>query len=118
MINQNIKKMDTLTSDEKDAVLEFSELLRQKLGSLVKEIILFGSKVRGDSKKDSDIDVLIVLNKLSWKIKKTVSELAAEENIKHNVFISTIRYDIDMWENPVIKASPFGMSVKSEGIWL
>jgi hypothetical protein len=44
--------------------------------------------------------------------------LAAEENIKHNVVITTIRYDVDTWENPVIKASPFAMSVKGEGIWL
>jgi len=47
---------------------------------LIREIILFGSKVRGDSEKDSDIDILIVLTDLSWEIKKAISELAAEEN--------------------------------------
>ena len=115
---KNLANFSTLTPEERDAVLEFANLLRQRLGPVVKEIILFGSKVRGDSERDSDIDILIVLSSLSWEIKKTISELAAEENIKYNVLISTIRYDVDTWEKPVIKASPFGKSVRKEGIWL
>lgn len=115
---KNLANFSTLTPEERDAVLEFANLLRQRLGPVVKEIILFGSKVRGDSERDSDIDILIVLSNLSWQIKKTISELAAEENIKYNVLISTIRYDVDTWGKPVIKASPFGKSVRKEGIWL
>lgn len=123
---QNIKKTkeknnilpSSLTQEEKKAILEFTELVRQKFGSLIKEIILFGSKARGDKRKYSDVDILIVLNNLSWEIKKAISELAAQENLKYNVLISTIRYDIDTWENPVIKASPFGVTVRKEGIWL
>ncbi len=113
-----LNDMSALTTDERNAVAEFARLLREKLGALVKEIILFGSKARGDSERESDIDILIVLSRLSWEIKKTISELAAEENLKHNVLISTIRYDVASWENPVIKASPFGAIVRKEGIWL
>ena len=108
----------TLTPEERAAISEFTELLRNRFPTLIKEVILFGSKVRGDSKRDSDIDILIVLTSLSWDIKKTISELAAQENIKHNVLISTVRYDSETWENPVIKASPFGSAVRREGIWL
>jgi hypothetical protein len=68
--------------------------------------------------KNQILDILIVLTNLSWKIKKSISELAAEENLKHNVLISTIRYDTATWESPLIKASPFGKSIREEGIWL
>ncbi len=115
---KNIEKLSFLTNEEKTAVLEFASLTRKRFGSAVKEIILFGSKVRGDSEKASDIDILIVLANLSWEIKKTISELAADENLKHNVLISTVRYDASAWDNPVIKASPFGKSVREEGVWL
>jgi len=108
----------TLTPNEKEAISDFVRALRERMGSIVREIILFGSKVSGNSEKDSDIDILIVLNSLSWEIKKTISELAAQENIKHNVLISTIRYHADTWENPTIKISPFGRIVRNEGIWL
>ncbi|MCR4289727.1 MAG: nucleotidyltransferase domain-containing protein [Candidatus Scalindua sp.] len=105
-----------LATNEREAISEFAEILRQKWGSMIKEIILFGSKVRGDGNKDSDIDILIVLDNLSWEIKKDISALAAQENIKHEVLISTIRYDVNTWEDPVIKLSPFGKTIRKEGI--
>ena len=121
VINQeakNLERFSMLRADEKSAVQEFAKVLSERFGSMVKEIILFGSKARKSGDKESDIDILIVLTDLSWEIKKSISELAAEENLKHNVLISTVRYDVTTWENPVIKASPFGKSVREEGIWL
>jgi predicted nucleotidyltransferase len=116
--DKNLEKISLLTIEERSAVLEFTERLRKRFGHLIKEIILFGSKVRGESGRTSDIDILIVLKNLSWEIKKSISEIAAEENLKHNVIISTIRYDENTWENPAVKASPFGKTVREEGIWL
>ncbi|MBI3754055.1 MAG: nucleotidyltransferase domain-containing protein [Deltaproteobacteria bacterium] len=113
-----MKSLSMLKSEERVAVLEFAKLIRERFGSTIKEIILFGSKARKESGKESDIDILIVLSEVSWEIKKTISELAAEENLKHDVLITTIRYDAAAWENPVIKTSPFGRAVRREGIWL
>jgi predicted nucleotidyltransferase len=115
---KKIEKLSFLTQEERSAVLEFVSLIRKRYGSMIREIILFGSKLRGNREKESDIDILIVLTDLSWKIKKSISELAAEENLKHNVLISTIRYDETAWKNPIIKTSPFCKSVREEGIWL
>lgn len=121
MPQQDTKKRESLsylTPEEKFAVSEFAELLRKRFGSMIQGIILFGSKVDGKSNKYSDIDILIILSSLSWKIKKEISELAAQENLKHNVLISTVRYDIETWENPAVKASPFARSIREKGIWL
>jgi len=103
---------------EREAVSECVKILRQKLGSTIREVIIFGSKVRGNSRKYSDIDILIVLDALSWDIKKSISELASLENIKYGVLISTIRYDVETWEKPVIRLSPFGRTVREKGIRL
>jgi predicted nucleotidyltransferase len=83
--------LSNLTLEERGAISEFSTRLRQEFGPLVGEIILFGSKVRADSERESDIDILIVLTNLSWEIKKAISELAAEENLKYDLLISTVR---------------------------
>jgi predicted nucleotidyltransferase len=115
---RNLQNHIALTTNEREAVSEFVKILRERCGPMIREIILFGSKVRGHDNKDSDIDILIVLNNLSWKIKKTISELAAQENIKYNVLISTIRYDATTWEDQVIKLSPFGQVVRREGVRL
>jgi predicted nucleotidyltransferase len=116
--HKDIEKLSFLTQEERTAVMEFAELIRKRFGSMIKEIILFGSKVRGKSEKESDIDILLVLSSLSWEIKKSISEQAAEENMKHNVLISTVRYDASTWDDPVIKASPFAKTVRREGVWL
>jgi uncharacterized protein len=118
-LQQNtLSRLSRLTPEERDAVLEFVKRLKALFGPSIQEIILFGSKAREQSESNSDIDILIVLDKISIQIKKAISELAAEQNIKHNVLISTIRYDTATWENPAIQASPFGQAVKHEGIWL
>lgn len=115
---ESLKSCFALQDNEKEAIAEFVKVLRQTFGLMIREIILFGSKVRGNDSKDSDIDILIVLNNLSWEIKKTISELAAQENMKYNVLISTVRYDTDTWDDPVIKHSPFGRAVREEGVLL
>lgn len=51
----------TIPEMEKRAIEDFSEKVYRKLGHNVASILLFGSKSRGDYKKNSDIDILIVL---------------------------------------------------------
>ena len=96
-----------LAANEEQAVVEFTSRLRSLFGTAVKEVIIFGSKSRGEGGTDSDIDVLVVLQRVSWKTKKAVSALAAEANLKYNVLISTIRFSARTWADPKVKATPF-----------
>ena len=118
MVVNNLECISNLTKTEKEAISELVNISRQQLGSLIKEIILFGSKVNGKSDEFSDIDILFVLDKVSWEIKELISGIAADENIKNGVLISTLRYSIDDWENPVVKSSPFAVAVRNDGIRL
>jgi len=111
-----IDDITTFTQCERNAITEFAALLRRQLGDIVREIILFGSKPRGESQLYSDIDILIVLTTLTWEIKRNISELAAQENIKYGVLISTIRYDEKLWNDPAVLASPFGSAVRAEWV--
>ncbi|MCL4455992.1 MAG: nucleotidyltransferase domain-containing protein [Nitrospirae bacterium] len=115
---KKLTDIDGLTIEERKAISEFAELLKEKFGNIIKDIIFFGSKARGEGSKYSDIDILIVLTKTSWEIKRDISELAAQENIKHKVIISTVRYDSATWDTPAVKASPFAKAVREEGVWL
>jgi len=114
----NIDTLPTLAQNEKAAVEEFTKRLRQRFGPTVREIILFGSRAAGTGQRDSDIDILIVLTSLSWETKKAISDIAAQENIKYDALISTVRYDAETWDSPVIRSSPFGHAVRKQGLWL
>lgn len=54
-----------LPAKEIGALLEFKQILKKQLGANIKIIQLFGSKARGDWRKESDIDVLVVIRKMT-----------------------------------------------------
>jgi predicted nucleotidyltransferase len=70
--------LEHLTFQEQQAVLEFVQWLKERFGDIVQSAWLFGSKARGDSAPDSDIDVLVVVNSEDWRIHKQVRFLAAD----------------------------------------
>ena len=51
-----------LNQIEKKVIKSFVKELKEKLGNEIITIRLFGSKVRGDFEKDSDIDILAMLD--------------------------------------------------------
>ena len=55
-----MKTIDNLSlrDNEKKAIQEATRMLKEKFP--VKEVILFGSKARGDDDEDSDIDLLLL----------------------------------------------------------
>ena len=55
-----MKTIDNLSlrDNEKKAIQEATGMLKEKFP--VKEVILFGSKARGDDDEDSDIDLLLL----------------------------------------------------------
>ncbi len=54
------------------------------MGNYILNIRLFGSKVRGDFEKDSDIDIFILVRK-KGDIRDKISDIAADYFFEHNV---------------------------------
>ncbi|MBI5561862.1 MAG: nucleotidyltransferase domain-containing protein [Deltaproteobacteria bacterium] len=67
-----------LTCSERVGVRLFVERVRELLGDKILEFRIFGSKVRGDFKPDSDIDILLVVDSDDWRIRDKISGIAAE----------------------------------------
>lgn len=93
---------------------EYSERVRSALGSHIREIILFGSRARGEQKKYSDYDVLIVVDKRDREIVKTIRKIAVGILDEHERLIGNIVYDVDEWEKK--KTFPLGINIKREGV--
>jgi predicted nucleotidyltransferase len=57
-------------------------------GNSIKDVILFGSQARGDSKEYSDFDVLILLDKeYSGKDENRILDLCYDIDLKYNILI-------------------------------
>ena len=110
-------KTKKMTTKEKNIVSQLKEKIKEKDPSA--EIILFGSHARGDAGKESDWDILVLLNS------KNVS-FQRERELRHNLLdveleigepISVFVYSKEDWENKFC-FSPFYKNVKEEGILL
>ena len=63
------------------ALQRFAELVRDRFGSRVREIVLFGSHARGQAHEDSDVDVLVVIDGLTHAERVDVVNLAYDVNV-------------------------------------
>ena len=66
-----------LTPNEERAVNSFVERLFDRYPDRIRQVVLFGSKARGDSGVWSDIDILIVVDTDDWRFQHAISTLAA-----------------------------------------
>ena len=81
------------------------------------EVILFGSRARGDFRKDSDWDILVLLHKSGDKIReKNIRDLIFDIELEYSEPISTIIMAKKKWKD--IQISPFCSNVNEEGLWL
>jgi len=77
-----------LTEEEKLTLQSFKNNLIEKMGNAFVELKLFGSKARGDARKDSDIDVLVVVKSEDWRISDMVYEIVTDILIDNGISIS------------------------------
>ena len=77
-----------LTKTEKAMLEQFKDNLKKILGDRFVELMLFGSKARGDDRPDSDIDVLVIVTTDDWRIRDKVYEIATEILLQADVCIS------------------------------
>lgn len=106
-----------LTRTEKKVINSFVKELREKLGDHIISIRLFGSKVRGDFEKDSDIDIFILVKK-KVGIRDKISDIAAGYFFEYNVPLAPVVYSLFEYEKNKKLGSFFFEQVEKEGIVL
>jgi predicted nucleotidyltransferase len=106
-----------LNNIEKKVIKAFVKELKEKLGNEIITIRIFGSKVRGDFEKDSDIDMFILV-KRKGNLRDEISDIAADYFFQYNVPLAPVVYSLLEYEKNKELGSFFFEQVEKEGVVL
>jgi predicted nucleotidyltransferase len=103
---------------EQVALKRFKTLLLEQFGSEVIGVRLFGSKARGDSNTDSDIDVLVVIRQDDWHMKEAIGKIATTILIEEGIYLSVKVMGRPTYQRLTALGSPFLLNIRREGVRL
>ena len=105
----------SLKDNEREAIREATRMLKEKFP--VKEVILFGSKARGDDDPESDIDLLLLTTRpIHWKERHSIVEALFDIEMKYDVVISIIVNSVNDWQTGLSSVLPIHEEITQEGI--
>lgn len=96
--------------------MEIEKLVKQEVIKIDPnaEVILFGSRARGDFRKDSDWDFLVLLDRpLTPSLKSLILDNLYDLELQSNSIISTIIHSKSEWED--LAVTPIYQTIKNEG---
>ena len=76
---------------------------------------VFGSRARGDAVSESDLDCLIVLDKISKQVDRAVRDIAWELGFENDVVITTLLLEREEFQHGPMSQSTLVANVLREG---
>jgi len=76
----------------------------------------YGSRVRGNAEPGSDLDLLVVLRKVTPRAKRQILDRAWELSLEEGYVISVVIVSQEAFEQGPLSASAFARNVRREGI--
>lgn len=100
--------------NEKMALTDIAEVLSREQSVLM--IVVYGSRIRGDYRGDSDFDVFVLVDKKDTDIKDKIIETFYDYELKSGIPFSVTILSKKEFEFNESLGSPFIKSIKEEGV--
>ena len=117
-INKKDINIWSMFKKELQALQHLKKSLRGTIGNELITLAAFGSRVRGDFRWDSDLDILIIVNKPSLKKEKVIREIVYSEGERLNILYSVIIRGKEEFDMEKRHKTPFYTAVMREGMIL
>lgn len=107
-----------LTGEEQAAVDEFVVKLRNRFPKGVIAIKLFGSKARGDSHRESDLDLLVLVEEKTEELENGVIDLVCDILNRSGVYLEVVTLSGSRYEKAKKEQYPFVINVERDAVTL
>lgn len=99
----------------KSLINQIKTHLTKIYGEGIRKIILYGSYVRGEATRDSDVDVLVLVDESlnPFEVRESLSDLLFDILLEKEELVSVIVIPERFFES---YNSPFNLNVKKEGV--
>lgn len=115
-MRKNNSKINLSAKTIEKALKEFIQNIKTKQGAKIDRIILFGSYARGDYRKESDIDVLVIWKGDEVEGWNSLEREAVEILFKYGSFISLKIISPNEYSAMKEMDLPFIRNVSAEGV--
>ena len=97
-------------------VQEFATLLRQRLRSHLRQILLFGSHARGDAQDGSDYDMLVLVDHRTPELRAVILEIESQLMERYGALVATVLRSETEWQQ--LQGFPLARNIAREGVYL
>ena len=82
-------------------------------------IILYGSQARGQACPESDLDLLVLLDReVTSEVTRSIRDMLYEIGLQNDLVISVIVRSMDTWNSEIWQATSLYKEVEKEGIYI
>lgn len=100
------------------AIERFSQRIRHRLPTRIKDVRLFGSVARGTDSPESDVDILVLVESDDRETTDIIMDIAVEINLDFDVVIAPIIMTRSHYANPLFRETAFFQALEQEGVSL
>lgn len=104
-----------LDGHERAALRAAARVIRERFP--VVDLVLFGSRARGEGDIESDLDLLVLTARpLAWQERQALVDALFEIEIEHDVVLSPLVVERDAWRRGPYSVLPIHAEIERDGL--